>query len=288
MQRLLTIDDLKQPGWQALLPNVAWLGELYDEFKKHDTSRRVIEAHMGGDEERAVGIHASEISGCLRKVVYGLNGTEKKNHATTVDTNMRRRFQIGHMVHALTQDDFDRMCWMTDGVLDFVPEVTITPETSEVSGKYVIYSHSDGVFTFYSHGEPYLRVGLEIKTMSGDEFAKLKKPLDYHVEQVHVYQKTLDVPLMWFFYYNKSNSNWTPPKAPYLTAFDHRVWDRLENKMQHAHRLIAEGKLPEREEGMPCSWCPFSWTCLPTILRHSQGRHLRTHRSPPRPGGFNR
>lgn len=284
--QLLTIDDLGKEGWQSLLPNAAWLGDLYEEFKKHDTDFRNIHATMGGDEGRANGIHASEVSGCLRKVVYSLMETEKKNKADSVDTNMRRRFQQGHMLHALFQSDFDRMCWMSDGTVEFKPEVEITPDLNEVAKEYGIYSHSDGEFTFFAGHQPYLRVGLEVKTMSDGEFAKLKKPLDYHVEQAHIYMKVLDLPLMWFFYYNKSNSNWTTPKAPFLMAFDHRIWTRLENKIRHAYKLAAEKTLPEREEGMSCKWCSFSWTCLPTILQARGGGSRR--RSPPKPGEFQR
>lgn len=280
--QLLTIDDLGRDGWQSLLPNVAWLGDLYEEYKKRDTARRVIHVPMGGDEDRANGVHASEISGCLRRVVYSIAATEKKNDPERVNTNMRRRFQQGTLLHSLAQDDFDRMCWMSDGTVEFQSEVEITPELNELTKKYEIYSHSDGEFLFFSNHTPYLRVGLEIKSMSDKEFAKLRKPLDYHLEQAHVYMKVLDLPLMWFFYYNKSNSNWTSPKAPYLVAFDHKLWNRLENKMQQAHSLAATGTLPDRSEGMPCGWCPYSWTCMPTTLAGL----TRKRRGPPPPGEF--
>jgi hypothetical protein len=285
LQTLLTIDDLQKDGWQSLLPNVAWLGDLYEEFKKNDSIFRTITATMGGSEGRAAGIHASEISGCARKVVYSLLGEEKKDNVEGADTNMRRRMQQGHMLHALTQDDFDRMCWMTNGTLEFRPELEIRPDLYPVAEKYNIYSHCDGAFTYFANHQPYLRVGLEIKTMSDPEYAKLKKPLDYHVEQAHVYMKVLDLPLMWFFYYNKSNSNWTQPKPPFLIAFDHRIWNQLENRIIHARSLAEAKTLPERQEEMPCRWCPFSWTCMPTIL---QKRKSNSRKGPPRPGEFGR
>ncbi len=281
----MTIADLQHDGWQSLLPNVAWLGDLYEEYKKHDTTRRTVSVHLGGDEDRPGGVHASEISGCTRRLVYSILNTEKKNNATQADTNMRRRMQLGTLVHAITQDDFDRMCWMSDGAVEFKHELTIRPDLQELARQYDINSSCDGAFTYFANHQPYLRVGLEIKTKSDPEYQKLKKPDDEHIEQAHVYMKALDLPLMWFFYYNKSNSNWTPPKPPYLVAFDHRVWDRLENKIQHSHKLASSKTLPERQEGMPCRWCPFSWTCMPTTL---QRRPTHSAKGPPKPGEFRR
>lgn len=285
MSKLLTIDDLAQPGWQDALPSAAWLGDLYEEFKKHDTQRRHIEFDIGGDEERAYGIHASEICGCLRKVVYSLTREEQRNSPEHSDTNMRRRMQQGSAVHGLVQSDFDRMCWLTDGRVEFQHEVRIAPELYPLAQQYEIHSSTDGIFTLFANHEPFLRVGLEIKTMSDKEYEKLRKPLDYHLEQAHVYMKLLNVPLMWFFYYNKSNSNWTAPKVPFLVAFDHRIWDKLEHRMQQAHALARAHTLPERQEGMPCRWCSYSWKCLPTILQRKQSMGRKP---PPRPGEFRR
>lgn len=287
MQRLTSIADLQTDGWQNLMPQVSWLGDLYEEFKKHDVDRRFITAEFGGDEDRSHGVHASEVSGCMRRLVYSLMYTEKKNDAKTTSTNMRRRFQLGHLLHGLTQSDFDRMCWMTNGLLEYEPEVRIGPEFGGLAQQYDVHSHCDGVFTYHNaNGEPYLRIGTEIKTKSDPEFEKLKKPEQSHLEQACIYMKMLDLPLMWFFYYNKSNSNWTKPSAPYLIAFDHQLWARLENRINAAYDHKNRNELPKREEGKPCEWCSYAWHCKPTYLQRQQAWSKK--RQPPKPGEFRR
>ncbi|GAG48468.1 unnamed protein product, partial [marine sediment metagenome] len=221
--QLLTISDLNSE-WQPLLANVLWLGELYDQFKRQDSGNRDIPVHIAGESTREAGVHASEVSGCVRRLVYGTQGTERRVRPEDVNINMRRRFQLGHMLHALTQDDFDLMCMLTDGMLTFEDEVKIHPGMGGVAETWKIHSSCDGIFTFLNgQYNPYLRVGVEIKTMSADVFEKANKPLDYHLEQICVYMKALDIPLMWLYYYNKSNSNWTKPMAPFLVTFDHKL-----------------------------------------------------------------
>jgi len=277
--QLLTISDL-QTDWQPLLSNVGYLGQLYDHFKRHDSGDRDIPVHIHGESTREAGVHASEVSGCLRRLVYGIQGTQRRVKPEDVNINMRRRFQLGHMLHALTQDDFDLMCMQSDGRLVFSDEVNIHPGMGGVAETWKIHSHCDGIFTFLNEQyNPYLRVGLEIKTMSADMFDKATKPLDYHLDQVCIYMKALELPLMWMFYYNKSNSNWTKPMAPYLITFDHKLWGRLEQRMMHAYTVSGSGQLPERQEGMPCTWCPFAWTCEPTTLK-------RRNSPSPKPGDF--
>ena len=77
MSRLLTIDDLYDPtnNWKELLPIIAQLGELYEEWKAKDTGfDRVVPIYMGDNTKRAPGVHASEICTCVRQSVFSLKG----------------------------------------------------------------------------------------------------------------------------------------------------------------------------------------------------------------------
>lgn len=221
---------------------------------------------MSGDEDRPPGLHASELNGCLRQAAYSLIGTKKQVNTENTNINMLMRFDQGSALHAIIQDDFQRMCTATNGKLLFYDEVRISPKTSEIAAKYKFSSSTDGVFTFFNaEDEPYLRVGLEIKTMARDEFDKLNKPKEEHVMQATFYQKLLDIPLMWFLYYNKNNSNYTQPTTPWVVPFDKNMWARIESRAQQVHKLVDSNALPEREEGMRCSWCPYSTTCNPAF-----------------------
>jgi hypothetical protein len=118
-------------------------------------------------------------------------------------------------------------------------------------------------------------VGLEIKTESEKQFEKLREPRDYHKEQTTLYMAALNLPLMWLFYYNKSNSNITSSFPPYLFQFDRKLWDTLEMRFAKAHGMAAQNQLPARTEGMPCRWCAFSYTCQPSLLKGQQPKRTK-------------
>lgn len=264
--RLLTIDDLADPSndWRPLLDHVSMLRSVYDTYKKSNRRRRVVEVCMTGDEDRPPGLHASELNTCLRQAAYSLNGTKKSADTKNVNVNMLMRFDVGSAVHAILQDDFHRMCMDTNGRLTFSDEVRIDRSTHPLAAEYDVASSTDGIFTFYDESyRPYLRIGIEIKTMSAKEFDKITEPKSEHVMQATLYQKMLDVPLMWFVYYNKSNSNITMSSMPWVLPFNKNIWNRIESRMQQVHTLVGQDTLPDREEGMHCTWCPYARTCEP-------------------------
>lgn len=284
MQRLTTIDDL-QGQWQGLLPTIEMLGVWFDNIIRDETNDVKFTVFIPGEKTREPGVHASEVSGCMKKFVYALMGTERKVLPEQVDINMKRRFGFGHALHALTQDQLTRAVMRYgNGYVEFIDEVAITPQTNAFTHQYTVYSHSDGLFTFYNDQfVPYLRVILEIKTESKDEYDKLKSPKPMHVEQAHVYMRALDVPITWFLYYNKSNSDWTPAKAPWLVTYDKKVEAQLENRIQSGYQLAHQRSLPQAEEGIACGWCPFAHDCKPAYLLRKAGRMAR--QGPPRRTG---
>jgi len=227
------------------------------------------DVHIGGGEHRAGGVHASEVGGCLRALTYAISSTERIPGKS--NCNMLMRFAVGHALHSMLQHDFHTMC-KEDDEIGFEDEVNIDPSIGGPAGTWNIHSHCDGVFTFFEKGEPYLRVGLEIKTASDKDYSVTNEPKTKHREQTCVYMSCLDLPLMWVLYYNKSNSNFTGPHAPWLYKFDAHLWRKLEKRMSSATIHSIRESLPARDEGFECSWCPFSWTCDPMRLRRVHAR----------------
>jgi len=273
--RLVTINDLYDPlnDWKPLLAHVAALKGIFEHYKSQRKRRRTVNAFIPGDEDRAPGLHASELCHCSRHAAYSLINAQKTVNEEDADVNMQMRFDMGHMVHALLQDDFQRMCFNTGGKLVFEHELRIDATTSALAAQYLYQSSADGLFTFYDQEENiYLRILLEIKTKSAPEFDKIKQPDKDHVQQVSLYQRLLDVPLTWILYYNKSNSNYTPPKTPWLIPFDVNAWNFMDSRAKHIHLLASQNQLPDREEGRHCTWCPFERPCEPAYTRHAQSR----------------
>lgn len=280
MYALTTLDDLKTLPAEVrngFVQQASQLSMYYEGWKSQDNGGYEYKVEIPGSRERAPGVHASEISKCLRRLTYGVMGEKRKPPTGAQrDVNMQMRFNIGHAVHGMLQYEFKLMCaWLNEGMFNgtgwsayFEPEVHIHPGMSQVAAQWNIHSSCDGIFCFDFCGNTVLRVGIEIKTKSKDEFDKLKCPEPDHVEQANVYMVSLNVPLLWFVYYNKSNSNYTKCTAPWLIQFSGELWEhRTMPHIIEAGDLASKGKLPGRTEGMFCRWCPFAWTCEPAYLK---------------------
>jgi hypothetical protein len=286
---LLTIADLAQPQ-RELTPYIEMAGQLsqlyFDHIARDQEETYSYTVDVFGGKTRAPGIHASEISKCLKLLVYSIMGYERKANVETADVNMLMRFRVGTALHAMIQNDWHRIALASNGRLKFDDEVKINPELGGSALLWNLHSSCDGIITFLDeHGNPILRVGLEIKTESDGQFEKLRQPREDHKEQTTLYMAALDLPLMWVLYYNKSNSNITTSFPPYLYQFDKKLWEgQLEMRFAKAQHLASIGRLPKGTEGMPCSWCPFSYDCKPSILKQqgsvrppiAQGMRKRT------------
>lgn len=290
--QLVTIADLQRPEEQLtpLISQASKLGELWNEFIKQDAEPHQYTIHDGGETGRSAGIHASEMSKCMLKLVYSIMGVERRVQVESTDPNMKLRFRTGTAIHAMIQSDFKRMAtWYSQEnfhhgyALTFESELTIRKDLQEAAQAWELSSHCDGAFTFWQwrqeqhdpyewHWTEYLRVGVEIKTSSDAQYEKRKGPEADHLEQTCLYQACLDLPLMWVLYYNKSNSNFTTPYAPWLFKFDKHRWENeLEMRFAKAHHLAETKQMPPRTEGKHCSWCPFSYVCQPQVLNRQNG-----------------
>jgi len=278
--QLVTNEDLNRPEEELapLLAQAQKLGELWLEFIKQDVETYEYHTIDYGERDRSGGIHASEMSKCMLKVVYSIMGVERHTTADAIDANMKLRMRTGTAIHAMLQSDFKRMAeWYTKNhaglglALTFESELKVKGALQEVAQAWDLSSSCDGAFTFWRwNGErwvAYLRVGLEIKTSSAPSYDGRKKPDYDHMEQTTLYQACLDLPLMWLLYYNKSNSNFTTPFSPWLFKFDRRKWEGdLEMRFAKAHHHAETRQLPDRTEGKHCGWCPFGYLCKPKIL----------------------
>lgn len=295
--RLASIGDLNAPPEEvtACIEMAKKLSVMYDDFL-------LLEQDEPVDDHRPPGIHASELYPCLRKPVYSIMGTPKRKR---ISKFWLQRFKVGHAIHGLLQKDFHRLATRSQRelamrlaarhaeelncIVEFQDEVPIHPKHQALSAHYQLHSSADGLFTFISKetGEVILRIGLEIKTESPDEYAKLKEPKPEHVRQAHLYMAALDLPLMWFFYMNKGNQNNTNSESPYLMVWQPKVWAELEDRIKTIHEFAARGALPERTEGIYCEFCPWSYTCDPqNVAAKSQQQKPATRRETVRrPGG---
>lgn len=273
---LVTINDLISQPTDLIANYISYAGdllEMYEEFIKTDEEDVTFIAGWNGAKARSDGIHASEMSGdCRRPVYYSLKGVAREDKE--LDPFWKKRFRVGHVYHAMVQNDWRRFCERSNGLMSFESEVRIDPSLQAIANTYNIKSSCDGVITFRKNewGEAVLRVALEIKTESPDQFAKLTKPKDQHKRQTCVYMRCLDAPVCWTQYINKGNQNIKPSKDPYLFTFDHRLWGQIEEETKDVIRLATINEVPPRTEGIGCEFCGFSNTCKPDYLQKSKAR----------------
>lgn len=261
---LARISDLNGPKEEVadLIDKATTLSQLYDDSIESDVER---------DHYRAPGIHASEISKCKRRMVYNILDTPKNKVGIT--KKWRQRFQMGKLIHLMIQNDFHRMAVRSNGLIQFDSEVPIHPKFQAIAAELNLHSSCDGVFTFRDHllGPATLRVGVEIKTESPDQFEDLKAPRPEHIEQAHIYMKALDLPLFYFMYFNKGNQNNTSSIGPYLIQFNQTLWAKLEARCRLVLKMAADREVPDREEGIHCQFCPYSAVCQPPFLSKKSG-----------------
>lgn len=285
---LATIDDLNGPLDEVArrIEQAKGLSVLYNTFVEHE-----VDGH-----DRAPGIHASELYPCLRRAVYSARGQPRQ---PKVSKFWRQRFKMGSAVHSWLQDDFHRMAradkapWVSQVAeqaaslgellslhMTFEDEIVCAPDKQEVAAYFNIQSSCDGIFTFRDApgGPPVLRIGLEIKSESPDQYAKLNEVKPEHLRQGHLYMACLDLPLMWFLYVNKGNQNNTPSAGPYLVPFNPYVWQEVEARCAEVLALSARGELPARTETILCEFCPFSYTCQPSFGSRSGARSPKAAR----------
>lgn len=273
---LNTIEDLVSESNENIALLTAWasdLSDMYEDFVKKDEDDVSFTAGWHSAKGRSDGIHASELSGgCRRPVYYSL--TQVKRVEKELDPFWKKRFRVGHLYHALLQEDLRRMCEKSGGLLRFDREVRIDPSLQAVSKEYNIKSSCDGVISFHDHpyGPAMLRVAIEIKTESPDQFKDLKEPKPEHRRQTCVYMKCLNTPLCWTFYINKGNQNIKPSKHPFLFHFDHDLWRTIETETRDVIRLATIQEVPPRKESIVCEFCGYSEICQPPSLFKKKAR----------------
>ena len=254
--KLTSIADLEVQGALALEGLAQELSKLYDSF---------LDDFPENGEDREPGVHATELNTCMRQVVYTLWQTSKRG---LVDRMWRKKFQVGHALHDMLQTHFAMMAARSNGRLTFEKEVRV--QDTPLGRELCLASSCDGTFTFWENQLPLVRVGVELKSKSPEEYAKLKAPEEKHVQQAHLYMAALDLPLVWFLYWNKGKEQFTPSLKPYLVRFDHTIWARLEARARMSLDFAEQGKLPDPEVSMSCQWCQYAWTCNPPVERQTR------------------
>ena len=209
----------------------------------------LIKAKSADFESKPV-VHPSEASGCMLRLAFALRGIPRKA-SPSADPKMQLTFEIGKAVHEILQDRYGQL-----KKVSFVPEVGIYAGTSEIAEKYCIEGHCDGIFTVDD-----IRMGLEIKSISGKGFAALSTPRESYRDQATIYMACLGLQYMMFLFVDKNASL----LQPILYEFNPNRWENVSKRIEWVMgKVLSSGHVPKDPERIVCrNMCNFYWYCRP-------------------------
>lgn len=216
-------------------------------------------------DDRRGHFHPSAVGMCSRRGVYEYNRAPRVFEHST---NEMEVFRLGHAIHHIVQtiiSDLDRV--LTPRGIDFVfrPEIPFDPETDSLYLDFGIGGTCDGLLELSCPSEGWSqRSVIEIKSSKDELFKDLRTGKPDHKMQANLYAFRFDTPIIYYWYYNKNNSE----RKVYPTLADDVVLGKAIERfaMQKAH--VDAGTLPDREESFyMCPRCEYGHLCKPDTLQ---------------------
>lgn len=161
------------------------------------------------------------------------------------------------------------------------PEATIDPDAMTFDGQPVhelatqlwIKGHVDAVIDRYvidnvpGIGPVSIRLVHEYKTINGNGYSKLTRPLAKHKMQATIYAAVFDIPIVVYFYTNKDDNK----MADFPVPFDHTIWNEVVAKITQVQHYVNNGLVPPWEltsavkNQAECMECGYRKTCQPPL-----------------------
>lgn len=195
------------------------------------------------------------VVGCQRLLAYRYIGVPSIRNTPPRD---RFRMDVGTAIHNVVEDYLHNLS-ATDWspFSDYKNEVWINPDhPGTAATAFDIRSRTDG--TYKVHGHSYV---LEVKSIAGGGFAKLRSPKPEHLTQLMTYLACLDIPVGNMLYIGLTSAL---PRKEFMVEFDLAHWRAIADKIDHIRNSLAEGKDIEREgNNYVCQRCSYKYACKP-------------------------
>ncbi len=216
------------------------------------------------DDRRGV-FHPSAVGMCARRNVYEYVGTPRVKAAKVADLET---FRIGHAVHHLVQTilaDLDRVLTPKGIEYSFQPEIPYDPEIDTLYHDLGIGGTCDGLLELHHTKLGWRQRGVvEIKSIKDKLYNELRGPKEDHLMQANLYAFRFDTPILWFWYYNKNNSE----RRVYRRLADDVILGNAIERFATQRAHADAGTLPDREESWyMCPRCEYGHVCKPDILQ---------------------
>lgn len=222
--------------------------------------------------------HPSASDGCSRHGVYEFIGTPRVYQTAIIedpsgnaakDVNPvkdRDTFRVGHAVHEFTQyiiGDLARILTPKGIEFKFEAEVPYDKATDILFLDFGIGGTTDGILEIWHPQQGWHQRGvIEIKTSKTEKFDELKEPKPGHQMQANIYAFRFDVPIIWYWYFNKNTSD----RKVFRRQAEDKWLEPALNKFEGMGTHVKNGTLPDREESWwMCPRCEYSHVCNPEI-----------------------
>ncbi len=216
-------------------------------------------------DDRRGHFHPSAVGMCARRGVYEFIKTPREFMHST---NEMEIFRMGHGVHHIIQtiiSDLDRVLTPKGIEFAFFPECAYTPETDSLYIDFGIGGTCDGLLELNCPAEGWSqRSIIEIKSSKDELFKDLRGPKPDHQMQANLYAFRFNCPIIYYWYYNKNNSE----RKVYARRADDKVLGPAIQRFADQKAHVDAGTLPDREESFyMCPRCEYGHVCKPPTLQ---------------------
>jgi CRISPR/Cas system-associated exonuclease Cas4 (RecB family) len=219
-------------------------------------------------DDRQGHFHPSAVGGCARRNVYEYIRAPRMFMDKPADMEI---FRIGHAVHHIVQTilaDLGRVLTPRGIEYSFYPEIPYDPATDLLYNDLGIGGTCDGLLELRHTRLGWTQRGVvEIKTIKNEKFNQLKAPKEEHQMQANLYAFRFDTPIIWYWYYNKDNSQ----RRVFKTRASDEYLDKALARFVEQKAHVDAGTLPDREESFwMCPRCEYGHICQPSKLKRVQ------------------
>ena len=196
-----------------------------------------------GKERRTGGwIHPSGIGFCFRGMFYDKQDIAGEELSRPEN---RKLMGVGTAIHEMYQK------WMQEAVGEVDKDVYEDELPARYRG-FQVSGRIDGVFKLYDWV-------WEIKTVSEKAYARLSKPREKDLYQLHIYMWIMDIPRGVLHYINRN----TGEDMEFRILFDRKIWTQVDRMLMSIQWHERNGSVPVRADSkFFCRTCKYYTHCM--------------------------
>jgi len=195
---------------------------------------KIVESELKKERRKPGRLYVSDIGNCLRKTFYAFTCPREQS------PELFGRFFVGDLIH--------------QKITEFLSERYPTKSERDV----VIYI--PGVGRIFGRYDNLVEVGDEkilIEKKSTSRIDLIEEPSRHDLFQIQVYLGALGIGKGILVYFEKN----TFKVKQFEIEFSPEIFEEALNRAKTIFKCVEERRLPEKEEGWECRYCPYKDKC---------------------------